>query len=82
MVCLSIPLAKSLIKKDQEGDNNKKKPCPGYALWCKDQWNEIKKENLQADFKTVVTKDGDKKGKKKWTEAEMVLQAGNAWQRG
>ncbi|RWW40474.1 hypothetical protein BHE74_00054116 [Ensete ventricosum] len=61
----SLPLAKSLREKDQEKNekkkNNKnktgaqktKKPCPAYISWCKDQWNEAKKENPDADFKEI-----------------------------
>ncbi|CAN1254266.1 High mobility group B protein 13 [Linum perenne] len=30
-----------------------KEPSQPYILWCKDQWNEIKKENPNADFKEV-----------------------------
>ncbi|KAF0932917.1 hypothetical protein E2562_013116 [Oryza meyeriana var. granulata] len=70
---VSIPLVKSSIEKDQEGDdkgkkkkgkgkvrNERKKPCPAYVLWCKDQWNEIKKENPEADFKEVANALGSK----------------------
>ncbi|TVU33320.1 hypothetical protein EJB05_25130 [Eragrostis curvula] len=70
---VSIPLVKSLLEKDQEGDdkgkkkkgkgkagNERKKPCPAYVLWCKDQWNEIKKENPEADFKEVSNALGAK----------------------
>uniref|UniRef100_A0A0E0JY43 HMG box domain-containing protein n=1 Tax=Oryza punctata TaxID=4537 RepID=A0A0E0JY43_ORYPU len=66
---VSIPLVKSLIEKDQEGEKKKgkgkagherKKPCPAYVLWCKDQWNEIKKESPEADFKEVSNALGAK----------------------
>uniref|UniRef100_A0A0D9VEF8 HMG box domain-containing protein n=1 Tax=Leersia perrieri TaxID=77586 RepID=A0A0D9VEF8_9ORYZ len=70
---VSIPLVKSLIEKEQEGDDKgkkkkgkgkagheRKKPCPAYVLWCKDQWNEIKKENPEADFKEVSNALGTK----------------------
>jgi hypothetical protein len=47
----------SLLEKEPEGDDNgkkkkkkgkgkankdRKKPCPAYVLWCKDQWNEVR----------------------------------------
>ncbi|KAL6629576.1 hypothetical protein ACP70R_029341 [Stipagrostis hirtigluma subsp. patula] len=65
---VSFPLVKSLLEKEQEGDDKgkkkgkgkkgkpgheRKRPCTAYALWLKDQWNEIKKENPEADFKEV-----------------------------
>ncbi|GAB2296673.1 High mobility group B protein 13 [Dionaea muscipula] len=31
----------------------KKKPAPAYILWYKDQFNEVKKENPDADFKEI-----------------------------
>ncbi|KAE8694630.1 High mobility group B protein 13 [Hibiscus syriacus] len=34
-------------------EKKKKRPSPPYILWCKDQWNEVKKENPEADFKEV-----------------------------
>ncbi|XP_022738123.1 high mobility group B protein 6-like isoform X2 [Durio zibethinus] len=40
-------------KKKKEGGPEKKRPSPPYILWCKDQWNEVKKENPEADFKEV-----------------------------
>ncbi|KAL7159950.1 hypothetical protein ABFS83_01G062500 [Erythranthe nasuta] len=48
-----------LSVKDQEQDkkdkkkNSTKKPSPPYVLWCKDQWNEVKKEYPDADFKEM-----------------------------
>lgn len=49
-----------IIKKDQDkkdrkkgGCPEKKRPSPPYILWCKDQWNEVKKENPEADFKEI-----------------------------
>ncbi|CAL9190920.1 high mobility group B protein 13-like [Musa acuminata AAA Group] len=62
---MSLPLVKSLREKDQEKNEKKKnhknktgvektkKPCPAYISWCKDQWNEAKKENPDADFKEI-----------------------------
>ncbi|GJM90785.1 hypothetical protein PR202_ga07096 [Eleusine coracana subsp. coracana] len=69
---VSIPFVKSLLEKEQEGDDKgkkkgkgkankeRKKPCPAYVLWCKDQWTEIKKENPEADFKEVSNALGAK----------------------
>ncbi|PSS11330.1 High mobility group B protein [Actinidia chinensis var. chinensis] len=46
--------------KDQENKEKKKKGCsqmkrpsPPYILWCKDQWNEAKKANPNAEFKDI-----------------------------
>ncbi|XP_078439556.1 high mobility group B protein 13-like [Wolffia australiana] len=51
---VSIPLFQSLVSKDLEKkDVKKKKPSPAYVLWCKDQWNEIKKEKPEAEFKEI-----------------------------
>ncbi|KAG6479630.1 hypothetical protein ZIOFF_063098 [Zingiber officinale] len=60
---MSFPLIKSLRGKDEVKDEKKKnkgkkpaetkKPCPAYVSWCKDQWNDVKKENPSADFKEV-----------------------------
>ncbi|KAL5208351.1 hypothetical protein ABZP36_032786 [Zizania latifolia] len=63
----------SLLEKDQGGDDKgkkkkgkgkgthaRKKPCPAYVLWCKDQWNEIKGKNPEADFKEVSNALGTK----------------------
>ncbi|XP_021846691.1 high mobility group B protein 13 [Spinacia oleracea] len=54
---MTLPVLKD---KEVEKKDKKKKECPerkrpaaAYALWCKDQWNEIKKENPNADFKEV-----------------------------
>ncbi|KAF5196564.1 high mobility group B protein 6-like [Thalictrum thalictroides] len=59
---MSFPLVQSLRDKEEEkkGKNKKKKkqekqkkPCAAYVLWCKDQWNEVKKENPNAEFKEI-----------------------------
>ncbi|XWS48826.1 hypothetical protein CRYUN_Cryun13aG0109800 [Craigia yunnanensis] len=57
---MTFPIAQSLKDKDQDKKEKKKKggpetkrPSPPYILWCKDQWNEVKKENPEADFKEV-----------------------------
>ncbi|KAG2657562.1 hypothetical protein PVAP13_1KG205300 [Panicum virgatum] len=71
---VSLPLVKSLLEKEQDGDDKgkkkkkgkgkagpeRKKPCPAYVLWIKDQWVEIKKENPEADFKEVSNTLGAK----------------------
>ncbi|XVF51352.1 hypothetical protein PTKIN_Ptkin04bG0178300 [Pterospermum kingtungense] len=57
---MTFPIAQSLKDKEQDknekkkkGGPEKKRPSPPYILWCKDQWNEVKKENPEADFKEV-----------------------------
>ncbi|KAG2649971.1 hypothetical protein PVAP13_1NG181200 [Panicum virgatum] len=70
---VSLPLVKSLLDKEQDADDKgkkkkgkgkagleRKKPCPAYVLWIKDQWVEIKKENPEADFKEVSNTLGAK----------------------
>ncbi|XP_038985067.1 high mobility group B protein 6-like [Phoenix dactylifera] len=70
---MSIPFIMSLREKEQEKKENKKnkkkknkdylekkKPCPAYVLWCKDQWHEVKKENPDADFKEISNTLGAK----------------------
>ncbi|KAJ9706144.1 hypothetical protein PVL29_001617 [Vitis rotundifolia] len=56
---MTFPLH-SLRDKEQEKKEKKKKGCPetkrpspSYVLWCKDQWNEAKKANPDADFKEI-----------------------------
>ena len=39
--------------KKKKGGPEEKRPSPPYILWCKDQWNEVKKENPKVDFKDV-----------------------------
>ncbi|KAG6524057.1 hypothetical protein ZIOFF_013947 [Zingiber officinale] len=67
---MNFPLGKSLREKDQDKNDKKKskgkigdqkrKPCPAYVSWCKDQWKEVKKENLDADFKEISNVLGTK----------------------
>ncbi|XP_074588937.1 high mobility group B protein 6 [Curcuma longa] len=63
---MNFPLVKSLREKDQDKNDKKKnkdqkrKPCPAYVSWCKDQWNEVKKENPDADFKEISNVLGTK----------------------
>ncbi|XP_027341422.1 high mobility group B protein 6-like [Abrus precatorius] len=49
-------------KKDKKknGCSEKKRPSPPYILWCKDQWNEIKKGNSEAEFKDISNMLGAK----------------------
>ncbi|XP_039124132.1 high mobility group B protein 13 [Dioscorea cayenensis subsp. rotundata] len=62
---VSLPVIKSLREKEEENKDKKKKkkknkdlvekkkPCAAYISWCRDQWNEVKKERPEADFKEV-----------------------------
>ncbi|XP_068666764.1 high mobility group B protein 6-like [Aristolochia californica] len=55
---VNITVVQSLREKEQEqkekkGGHEIKRPCPPYSLWCKDHWNEVKKENPDADFKEI-----------------------------
>ncbi|CAK9143191.1 unnamed protein product [Ilex paraguariensis] len=40
-------------EKKKKGCPEKKRPSPPYVLWCKDQWNEVKKANPDAEFKEI-----------------------------
>ncbi|KAK6137300.1 hypothetical protein DH2020_028953 [Rehmannia glutinosa] len=61
---MMFPLGLSLKDQEQEKKDKKKsttkKPSPPYVLWCKDQWNEVKKANPQADFKEMSNLLGTK----------------------
>ncbi|KAL3499247.1 hypothetical protein ACH5RR_038340 [Cinchona calisaya] len=56
---MTFPVIASLKENKQEKkgkkkvDPAKKRPSPPYALWCKDQWNEVKKANPEAEFKEI-----------------------------
>ncbi|KAG5228265.1 high mobility group protein [Salix suchowensis] len=55
---MTLPFIQVLNEKEQDkkkkkGGNEIKRPCPPYSLWCKDQWNEVKKENPNAEFKDI-----------------------------
>ncbi|KAE8056032.1 hypothetical protein FH972_012835 [Carpinus fangiana] len=57
---MTFPIGQSLRDKEHDkkekkkgGCPERKKPSPPYILWCKDQWNEIKKENPEAEFKEI-----------------------------
>ncbi|KAA8528259.1 hypothetical protein F0562_035490 [Nyssa sinensis] len=58
---MTFPIVQSLRDKEQDkkekkkkkGCPEKKRPSPPYILWCKDQWNEVKKANPDADFKEI-----------------------------
>ncbi|CAA0809706.1 High mobility group B protein 6 [Striga hermonthica] len=61
---VSFPFGLSLKEQEQDKKDRKKsttkKPSPPYVLWCKDQWNEVKKANPEADFKEMSTLLGSK----------------------
>lgn len=38
-------------KKKKKDCPETKRPSTSYILWCKEQWNEVKKQNPEADFK-------------------------------
>ncbi|KAB5512166.1 hypothetical protein DKX38_029194 [Salix brachista] len=55
---MTLPFIQVLNEKEQhkkrkKGGNEIKRPCPPYSLWCKDQWNEVKKENPDVEFKDI-----------------------------
>ncbi|KAH9608585.1 hypothetical protein KSS87_022327 [Heliosperma pusillum] len=57
---MTLPIMQSMKGKEIEKQDKKKKDCPerkrpasAYALWCKDVYSEIKKENPEADFKDM-----------------------------
>uniref|UniRef100_A0A6N2KP11 HMG box domain-containing protein n=1 Tax=Salix viminalis TaxID=40686 RepID=A0A6N2KP11_SALVM len=55
---MTLPFIQVLNEKEQDkkrkkGGNEIKRPCPPYSLWYKDQWNEVKKENPDAEFKDI-----------------------------
>ncbi|XP_020224365.1 high mobility group B protein 13 [Cajanus cajan] len=60
---LNLPVLKdNEQKKDKKkkGCSEKKRPSPPYILWMKDQWNEIKKTNPEAEFKETSNMLGAK----------------------
>lgn len=56
---MSFAFSQSLTQTEEETKGKKKKkdcaevkrPSPPYILWCKDNWNEVKKQNPDSDFK-------------------------------
>ncbi|XP_030549679.1 high mobility group B protein 6 [Rhodamnia argentea] len=55
---MTFPMVQSGREKEHEKERKKgcperKRPSPPYILWCKDQWNEIKKDNPEAEFKEI-----------------------------
>ncbi|KAI5655359.1 hypothetical protein M9H77_32546 [Catharanthus roseus] len=56
---MNFPMMQAFIEKEQDkkgkkkADPAKKRPSPPYVLWCKDQWNEVKKANPEAEFKDI-----------------------------
>ncbi|KAL9242921.1 hypothetical protein vseg_016878 [Gypsophila vaccaria] len=64
---MTLPMIQSLKDKETEKHDKKKKdsserkrPASAYALWCKDVYSEIKKENPEADFKEMSNLMGSK----------------------
>ena len=55
----TFAFSQSLAQTEEEKKGKKKKkdcaetkrPSTPYILWCKDNWNEVKKQNPEADFK-------------------------------
>ncbi|MED6170129.1 High mobility group B protein 6 [Stylosanthes scabra] len=56
---MNLPLLKD-NKEQQDKKDKKKRPSAPYILWCKDQWNEIKKTNPEAEFKEISNMLGAK----------------------
>ncbi|EPS57873.1 hypothetical protein M569_16944, partial [Genlisea aurea] len=56
---MNLPVGLSLRDQDldkkvkKKKSSSMKKPSPPYVLWCKDQWDEVKKANPEADFKEM-----------------------------
>nr|AAC35540.1 contains similarity to HMG (high mobility group) box (Pfam: HMG_box.hmm, scores: 70.67, 53.09 and 80.15) [Arabidopsis thaliana] len=56
---MTFAFSQSLAQTEEEKKGKKKKkdcaetkrPSTPYILWCKDNWNEVKKQNPEADFK-------------------------------
>ncbi|ESW32142.1 hypothetical protein PHAVU_002G296700 [Phaseolus vulgaris] len=85
---MNLPVMKdNETKKDKKkkGVSEKKRPSPPYILWMKDQWNEIKKTNPEAEFKetsnmlgakwkTVSAEEKKPYEEKYHTEKEAYLQ--------
>ncbi|XP_050230047.1 high mobility group B protein 13-like [Mercurialis annua] len=62
---MSFPLVQSLNeeqdkKKKKKDGNETKRPSTPYILWCKDHWNEVKKDNPNAEFKDISNIMGTK----------------------
>ncbi|KAF3684206.1 High mobility group B protein 6 [Capsicum annuum] len=63
---LNFPIVQSLRdneekkEKKKKADPSKKRPVPPYLLWCKDQWNEVKKAKPNAEFKETASLLGAK----------------------
>lgn len=55
----TFPIPQSSLEKEQDKDEKKKggaekkRPSTPYILWCKHQWNEVKKEYPEAEFKEI-----------------------------
>ncbi|CAE6132388.1 unnamed protein product [Arabidopsis arenosa] len=55
---MTFAFTQSLAQTEEDKKGKKKKDCAEtkrpstpYILWCKDNWNEVKKQNPEADFK-------------------------------
>ncbi|KAF8077435.1 hypothetical protein N665_1036s0010 [Sinapis alba] len=55
---MTFAFCQSVAQTEDDKKGKKKKDCPEtkrpstpYILWCKDNWNEVKKENPDSDFK-------------------------------
>ncbi|PRQ17472.1 putative chromatin remodeling & transcriptional activation HMG family [Rosa chinensis] len=52
---MAFPIIPSQKDKKKKGGPEMKRPSPPYVLWCKDQWNQVKQENPEAEFKDIST---------------------------
>ncbi|XP_050377231.1 high mobility group B protein 13-like [Argentina anserina] len=50
---MALPVIPSQKDKKKKGGPEMKRPSPPYVLWCKDQWNQVKQENPEAEFKDI-----------------------------
>ncbi|KAL6174816.1 hypothetical protein ACLB2K_051461 [Fragaria x ananassa] len=50
---MALPIIPSQKDKKKKGGPEMKRPSPPYVLWCKDQWNQVKQENPEAEFKDI-----------------------------
>ncbi|CAN4077601.1 unnamed protein product [Withania somnifera] len=62
---LNFPIVQPLRDKEEKkekkkADPSKKRPVIPYLLWCKDQWNEVKKANPNPEFKEMANLLGAK----------------------
>ncbi|EOA20618.1 hypothetical protein CARUB_v10000930mg [Capsella rubella] len=65
---MTFAFSQSLAQTEEEKKGKKKKkdcaetkrPLTAYILWCKENWNEVKKQNPEADFKETSNVMGAK----------------------